>query len=213
MALWSACRRESPEAPGVLYEQRMREISEYRSWQRSVLAKRRSRPTAWANAASIRAVYAEARRLTEQTGVPHEVDHLYSVGLNENVCGLHVENNLRVVEATVNRRKQNMLPGCLQSELWNPFGLDVFYDNDYFASAFQRRKAREKARREYETRLAIARRRRQAEILRAEAKSQAKIGSRKPNPPRGGASVSRWPSVHELRGATAARSATIGEAA
>lgn len=67
--------------------------------------KLRSTP-AWANLQAIAAIYVEADRLTRETGVQHHVDH--DVPLQHPlVCGLHVENNLRVLTAAANIRKSN----------------------------------------------------------------------------------------------------------
>jgi hypothetical protein len=60
----------------------------------------------WADRAAIKAVYAECVRLTEETGIPHEVDH--EVPLNGRmVSGLHVHWNLKPIPAHINRRKSN----------------------------------------------------------------------------------------------------------
>lgn len=61
---------------------------------------------AWADREAIAAVYAEAARLTRETGVPHEVDHIEPL-LGANASGLHVHYNLRVITRTENRRKSN----------------------------------------------------------------------------------------------------------
>lgn len=51
-------------------------------------------------------LYMEARRLTELTGVPHEVDHVLPLNPRDQiVCGLHLASNLRVVPAAVNLSK------------------------------------------------------------------------------------------------------------
>jgi hypothetical protein len=60
----------------------------------------------WADQRAIRHVYREARRMTRETGIPHEVDHIIPL-TSIKVCGLHVAENLRVVPRTVNRLKHN----------------------------------------------------------------------------------------------------------
>lgn len=69
--------------------------------------KQEARPR-WADVDAIAAIYAECARITRQTGIPHEVDHIVPL-LGRDVCGLHVEGNLRVVPRHVNRRKSNKL--------------------------------------------------------------------------------------------------------
>ena len=58
---------------------------------------------------AIAAIYAESERLTRETGIPHEVDHIYPIQ-GKTVTGLHHEDNLRVVPRHVNRAKGNRLP-------------------------------------------------------------------------------------------------------
>lgn len=67
---------------------------------------RNMRMPPWANGAAIRAIYAEARRLTKETGIPHHVDHDIPLQ-GEFVTGLHVETNLRVMVGVDNIRKRN----------------------------------------------------------------------------------------------------------
>ena len=70
--------------------------------------KRRAVPL-WANLEAIEAVYKEAARLTRDTGVKHDVDHIYPLQ-SPKVCGLHVEHNLQILTHLENMRKHNKLP-------------------------------------------------------------------------------------------------------
>jgi hypothetical protein len=72
--------------------------------QRS-LAQRSATP-GWANKKAILAFYREAARLTLETGIAHEVDHIIPI-LSKRVCGLHVETNLQVITKAANQTKLN----------------------------------------------------------------------------------------------------------
>ena len=61
---------------------------------------------AWANHDRIRKVYIKAVEKTKATGVQYHVDHILPLR-GKNVCGLHVENNLRVILAKENLAKGN----------------------------------------------------------------------------------------------------------
>jgi hypothetical protein len=60
----------------------------------------------WADGDALDAVYRLAQKLTEESGVCHEVDHIVPLK-SENVCGLHCEANLRVISLEANRSKGN----------------------------------------------------------------------------------------------------------
>lgn len=115
---------ENPEKwSGLFSKWRERNVERDRArcltWQkqnperaRAGIAKRKatllSRIPAWANADDIAAVYAEAGRISRESGVRHEVDHIVPLQ-GRLVCGLHVAENLRVITAEENRRKGNRL--------------------------------------------------------------------------------------------------------
>lgn len=60
----------------------------------------------WADVEKIMSVYAEAARLTRETGIVHHVDHIVPMK-SKIVCGLHWEENLRVLTRSENCSKNN----------------------------------------------------------------------------------------------------------
>lgn len=69
-------------------------------------AVRRAQKPAWADNAAIHAVYAEARRLEAEIGESYHIDHVIPLR-GENVCGLHVAENLQILRSDENQRKGN----------------------------------------------------------------------------------------------------------
>jgi len=119
------CYAANPE-PGRQYNRKYREANREVERQRNCewrkanpdkvlarAAKRRAaklkRTPAWADSAKIQAMYTEATDLSEATGVPFEVDHIYPLR-GKLVSGLHCEANLWVIPASLNRSKGNKHP-------------------------------------------------------------------------------------------------------
>jgi len=49
----------------------------------------------------IREIYSECRRISEETGIPHEVDHIIPIAKG----GLHHQDNLQIITRELNRSK------------------------------------------------------------------------------------------------------------
>jgi hypothetical protein len=60
----------------------------------------------WANADKIQTFYDAAKKLSELTGVSHNVDHVVPLR-HLLVCGLHWEGNMQVLTETANKSKGN----------------------------------------------------------------------------------------------------------
>lgn len=60
----------------------------------------------WADCEKISEVYRRRRQIVSDTGVDHDVDHIVPI-VSRVVCGLHCEQNLRVIPSSENRSKSN----------------------------------------------------------------------------------------------------------
>ena len=60
----------------------------------------------WADNTKIKKIYSDAARLTAETGIQYDVDHIVPLK-HSLVCGLHWEGNLRVITRKENSLKSN----------------------------------------------------------------------------------------------------------
>ena len=100
---WIVANRDKARAYSLKWA---RENPEYFAFRH---ARARHATPAWLaddDRASMLALYAEARRVSDETGIKHEVDHIVPL-LGENVCGLHVPWNLQILTQFENRSKGN----------------------------------------------------------------------------------------------------------
>ena len=93
--MWS---KKNPEKNAALRARR-------RSAELKALAK-------WADLKAIEAIYADARRLSAETGIEHQVDHIIPLR-GKTVCGLHVESNLQILTAYENKSKNARFEGVV----------------------------------------------------------------------------------------------------
>lgn len=101
-------RKENPEKVRMLDKQwRANHPDRVRNKNvRRVAAKLRAIPK-WASDSGIKAIYKQASEISKLTGIKHHVDHIVPLK-SKLVCGLHVENNLQVLEAKENFAKSNL---------------------------------------------------------------------------------------------------------
>lgn len=73
--------------------------------------RRRSYPNtpSWADRSAIKAIYVEAKRMSDETGILHHVDHIIPRN-GKLISGLHVPENLQILTAVANMAKGNQWP-------------------------------------------------------------------------------------------------------
>jgi hypothetical protein len=90
----------------ILLDYQKRNPEVYRANSAKRHARKLNATPKWANQDRIKNIYFEAQRMQLETGEKYDVDHIVPLQ-GENVCGLHVENNLRIILAKDNRSKHN----------------------------------------------------------------------------------------------------------
>jgi 5-methylcytosine-specific restriction endonuclease McrA len=91
--------------PVVLYKDRTPE--QKGKWVAYVTARQqriKKATPAWTDLTAIKQFYIEAQRLTKETGIPHEVDHIIPIQ-GKLVSGLHVPANLQILTEKENQIK------------------------------------------------------------------------------------------------------------
>ena len=103
---YKAENREDVNAKSAAYWRAHPELNRFHRANRRA-AEKRATPS-WADQSKIMVFYEQAVRLTEQTGIPHHVDHIYPLR-SEIMCGLHVEANLQILPGAINQSKKNRI--------------------------------------------------------------------------------------------------------
>lgn len=107
MAQWDSKNRARKSENYRRWVDRNRAFVYARNAERQA-AKLRAIPP-WADMGRIAAFYKEAVRITKDTGVRHEVDHIFPLR-GKMACGLHCEQNLQILTRSENARKKNHMP-------------------------------------------------------------------------------------------------------
>ena len=87
-------------------QHRLNNLEKYKEYNLRKEKGRQQASVAWADKIKIREIYIESRRISEETGVKHHVDHQIPL-THPLVCGLHVETNLEIITGLKNMKKHN----------------------------------------------------------------------------------------------------------
>jgi hypothetical protein len=112
-AVYDAARRVREREKLSLYELERRSLSHRKALNREFSRRRKmivsEQTPAWADKVAIQDIYKLAQKMSSLFGISYHVDHIIPLK-GKNVCGLHVENNLQLLEASLNVSKSNFVP-------------------------------------------------------------------------------------------------------
>lgn len=111
---WYQLNKDKRRAVGKKWEQNNKDKVNASKAKRRALEKQ-AMPT-WSDPQAIKNIYKKALELTKETGIKHEVDHIYPLQ-SKYMCGLHVETNLQILTKSENSAKSNRTwPGQLECQ-------------------------------------------------------------------------------------------------